>query len=136
MLIILPTGYIETCRFFDVFTYWKDYDPSMLQFVQKVIPNVHICLHDYISYQMRFFTSPYQAQRCIQNTCLQLAHFKDNCSCQKIAHYDVTCTIFRHQVLCNTNNLQNSDEDTVSSAASSSPPKPEDFQDSQDPYEL
>jgi len=30
----------------------------------------------------------------------------------------------------------NSDEDTVSSAASSSPPKPEDFQDSQDPYEL
>jgi len=30
----------------------------------------------------------------------------------------------------------NSDEDTVSSAASSSPPKPEDFQESQDPYDL
>jgi len=30
----------------------------------------------------------------------------------------------------------NSDDETVSSAASSSPPKPEDFQDSQDPYEL
>jgi len=30
----------------------------------------------------------------------------------------------------------NSDEDTVSSAASSSPPKPEDLQDSQDPYDL
>jgi len=27
ILIILPTGYIETCRFFDVLTYWKDYDP-------------------------------------------------------------------------------------------------------------
>jgi len=30
----------------------------------------------------------------------------------------------------------NSDDETVSSAVSSSPPKPEDFQDSQDPYEL
>jgi len=30
----------------------------------------------------------------------------------------------------------NSDEDTVSSAASSSPPKPDDLQDSQDPYDL
>jgi len=30
----------------------------------------------------------------------------------------------------------NVDDDTVSSASSSSPPKPEDFQDSQDPYEL
>jgi len=30
----------------------------------------------------------------------------------------------------------NLDDDTVSSAASSSPPKPEDLQDSQDPYEL
>ena len=30
----------------------------------------------------------------------------------------------------------NSDDDTVSSASSSAPPKPEDFQDSQDPYEL
>jgi len=30
----------------------------------------------------------------------------------------------------------NSDDETVSSAASSSSPKPEDFQDSQDPYEL
>jgi len=29
-----------------------------------------------------------------------------------------------------------SDDDRVSSAASSSPPKPEDLQDSQDPYEL
>ena len=29
-----------------------------------------------------------------------------------------------------------SDDETVSSAASSSPPKPEDFQDSQDPNEL
>ena len=29
-----------------------------------------------------------------------------------------------------------SDDETVSSAASSSPPKPEDLQDSQDPYEL
>jgi len=28
------------------------------------------------------------------------------------------------------------DEDTVSSASSSSPPKPEDFQDSQDPYDF
>ena len=55
---------------------------------------------------MRFFISPYQAQRCIQNTCLQLAHFKDNCSCQQIAHYDVTCTIFRQQALCNTLNCQ------------------------------
>ena len=133
MLIILPTGYIETCRFFDVFTYWKDYDPSVLQFVQKIIPDVHICLHDYISYQMRFFASPYQAQRCIQNTCLQLAHFKDNCFCQQIAHYDVTCTIFRRHTLCNTINYQNSNEDTVSSVSSQ---KPEDFQDSQDPYEL
>ena len=30
----------------------------------------------------------------------------------------------------------NKDDDTVSSASSSAPPKPEDFQDSQDPYEL
>ena len=30
----------------------------------------------------------------------------------------------------------NLDNDTANSAASSSPPKPEDFQDSQDPYEL
>jgi len=30
----------------------------------------------------------------------------------------------------------NVDDETVSSASSSSPPKPEDFQDSQDPYEL
>ena len=30
----------------------------------------------------------------------------------------------------------NSDDETISSAASSSPPKLEDFQDSQDPYEL
>jgi len=30
----------------------------------------------------------------------------------------------------------NTDDDTVSSASSSLPPKPEDFQDSQDPYEL
>jgi len=65
ILIILPTGYIETCRFFDVFTYWKHYDPCILQFVQKVIPDVHICLRDNFSYQMRFLTSPSQAQRCI-----------------------------------------------------------------------
>jgi len=31
---------------------------------------------------------------------------------------------------------KNSDDDTVSSASSSAPPKDEDFQDSQDPYEL
>ena len=30
----------------------------------------------------------------------------------------------------------NSDDDTARSVASSSPPKPEDFQDSQDPYKL
>jgi len=34
------------------------------------------------------------------------------------------------------NKQGDSDDETVSSAASSSPPKPEDFQDSQDPYEL
>jgi len=43
ILVILPIGYIETCRWFNIFTYWKDYDPCILQFVQKVIPVVHIC---------------------------------------------------------------------------------------------
>jgi len=34
------------------------------------------------------------------------------------------------------NKQRDFDDETVNSAASSSPPKPEDFQDSQDPYEL
>ena len=34
------------------------------------------------------------------------------------------------------NKQRDSNDETVSYAASSSPPKPEDFQDSQDPYEL
>jgi len=97
ILVILPTGYIETCRWFDRFTYWKDYDPCILQFVQKVIPDVHIFPHDYFSYQLQFLQSSTQAQRCIQNTCLQIVHYKVNyevhCTCQISAHYDFTCTL-------------------------------------------
>jgi len=97
ILVILPTGYIETCRWFDRFTYWKDYDPCIRQFVQKVIPDVHICPHDYFSYHLQFLQSATQAQRCIQNTCLQIVHYKVNyevhCTCQMSAHYDVTCTL-------------------------------------------
>ena len=99
VLVILPTGYIETCRWFDIFTYWKDYDLCVLHFVQKVIPDVHICPHDYFSYQLRFWNSSTQAQRYIQNTCLQIVHYKvnyeANCTCQIIAHYDIICTLIQ-----------------------------------------
>jgi len=93
ILVVLPTGYIETCRWFDIFMFWKDYDPYVLQFVQKVIPDVHICPQDYFSYQLRFLSSLTQAQCWIQNTCLQIVHYKVNCTCQISAHYDVTCTL-------------------------------------------
>ena len=78
VLVILLTGYIETCRWLDIFTYWKDYDPCIFQFVQRVIPDVHICPHDYFSYQIRFIHSAFQARCCIQNTCLQMIHFKNS----------------------------------------------------------
>ena len=93
ILFVLPTGYIETCRWFDIFTFWKDYDPCVLHFVQKVIPDVHIYPQDYVSYQLRFLSSATQAQCWIQNSCLQIVHYKRNCTCQSIAHYDVTCTL-------------------------------------------
>ena len=97
VLVILPTGYIETCRWFDIFTYWKDYDPCVLHFVQRVIPNVHICPHDYFSYQLRFMHSAFQARCCIHNTCLQMVHFNNNHkaqrACQIATHYDFICTL-------------------------------------------
>ena len=87
----------RACRWFDRFTYWKDYDPCILQFVQKVIPDVHICPHDYFSYHLQFLQSSTQVLQCIQNTCLQFVHYKVNyeghCTCQRSAHYDVTCTL-------------------------------------------
>jgi len=92
ILVVLPTGYIETCRWFDIFTFWKD-DPCVLQFVQKVIPDVHIFPQDYFSYQLRFLSSSTQAQCWTQNTCLQIVHHKVDCTCQISAHYDVTCTL-------------------------------------------
>ena len=104
ILVILPIGYIETCRWFNIFTYWKDYDPCILKFVQKVIPDVHISPHDYFSYQLRFLQSATQAQRCIQNTCLQIVHYKVNYevnyTCQIIAHYDFTCTLLHKYGHC------------------------------------
>ena len=90
ILFVLPTGYIETCRWLDIFTFWKDYDPCVLQFVQKVISDVHICPQDYFSYQLRFLSSSIQAQCCIKNTCLQIVHYKVNCTCQIIALYDLS----------------------------------------------
>ena len=62
VVIILPTGYVETWRFFHHFsygknniTYWKHYEHCVLRFVQRVIPDVHICPQDFLSYQTRFF---------------------------------------------------------------------------------
>jgi len=99
VLIILPTGYIETCRWFNFFTYWKDYDPCILQFVQRVIPDVHICPQDYFSYHLRFMRYAFQAQRGIQNTCLQMIHINHNHKakgvCQMASHYDFICTLFQ-----------------------------------------
>ena len=99
ILVILPTGYIETCRWFDLFTYWKDYDPCVLQFVQRIIPDVHICSHDYFSYQLRFFHSAFQVRRCIQNTCLHMIHFSNNHktkrACQVATHYYFTCSLLQ-----------------------------------------
>jgi len=142
VLIVLPTGYVETCRFFHIFTYWKPYDAYVIHFVQKVIPDVHICLHDFLSYHTRFFTTTLQVQHIIPRTCVQMSHHDHNCICHQITHYDIHCCILQayarrislqQKIL---NKQTNSDDDTISSASSSSPPKPEAFQDSQDPYEL
>jgi len=112
----------------------------VMQFVQKVIPDVHICFHDFLSYHTHFFTTTLQLQRIFPNTCLQTSHRDHNCTCHQIAHYDIHCRILysyaqnaSQKILDKQTNV---DDDTVSSASSSAPPKLEDFQDSQDPYEL
>ena len=44
ILIIIPTGYIETVRYYNqYFTYWTAFEPHIFQFVIKIIPDVHIC---------------------------------------------------------------------------------------------
>ena len=47
VLIVVPTGYVETLRFYrDYIEYWKSFEPYIIQFIQMVIPDVHICPHD------------------------------------------------------------------------------------------
>jgi len=64
VVIILPTGYVESWHFFhhfhygkNNFTYWKHYEHCVLCFVQRVIPDVHICPQDFLSYQTHFFST-------------------------------------------------------------------------------
>ena len=123
-----------------------NYEPYVIHFVQKVIPDVHICLHDFLSYYTRFFSTTTPVYRIIRNTCLQTSHHDHNCTCHQIAHYDIHCRVL-HEYARRTSMKQivlqksldkhgDSDNDTVSSAASSSPPKHEDLHDSHDPYDL
>jgi len=99
VLVILPTGYIETCRWFSFFSYWKDYDLRVLHFVQRIIPDVHICPQDFISYQVRYFPSAFKARCYIQNSCLQMVHFnhshKPKHACQIATHYNFECTLLK-----------------------------------------
>ena len=123
VLIILPTGYIESWRFFhhfhygeNNFTYWKHYKHCVLRFVQRIIPDVHICPQDFLSYQTRFFSTLSQLYCCIQNTCLQMSHCDPNCSCHQPSHYDLNCNILLHYANSILEEQGDSDDDGKSLA--------------------
>jgi len=78
ILIVAPTGYAETVTFhWDYFVYWKHFEPYVLQFIQKIISDVHICPHDYLSFQTRYL-SPTTTIKVIQAFHASCLHFSSN----------------------------------------------------------
>ena len=75
VLIIPPTRHVDTLRYHrEYFEYWKSFEPYLHQFVQKIIPDVHICPHDYLSFQTRYL-SPTTTSKVIQAFHASCLHF-------------------------------------------------------------
>jgi len=60
VLVMIPTGYIQTLRFYVVFIidYWQSLDQHIIQFIQRVIPDAHFCPAN----QHQFFYSKKSSQ--------------------------------------------------------------------------
>jgi len=102
--VILPKGQLSplSLRFFgDYVEYWKHYEPYILHFAQKVIPDVHICSHDYFGLQTCFLSITTQAKilSSFTNTCLQIS--QNDLKCKLLLDF----AIQNHDV-----KLPNSDE--------------------------
>jgi len=83
VLIVAPTRYVETLRYHqDYFEYWKSFEPHILQFIQKIIPDVHTFPHDYLSFQTHYL-SPTTTIKVIQTfhtSCLQFSREGFHCN--------------------------------------------------------
>jgi len=53
----------------------ENFEPYVLQFIQKVIPDAHICAHDYLNFQTCFLspTNMTKVLHAFQATCLQFS---------------------------------------------------------------
>ena len=57
VLIALPMGYAETLKFYgEYIAYWKIFEPYVTQFVKRIIPHLHIYLHDYLKFCIHAFS--------------------------------------------------------------------------------